>query len=407
MAGAFANSLLFIGSLIGFTMLAAGILAYTAHCVVIVLSETAAGTDQVRWPGELFIDWIGQAIRFFGVVAIVLMPVGFLLRALGDQFLPDEPALRILVLVVPWLWLTFPIALLSSMSAGSLFVVFRPTMVRDLFRVFRSTLFFYFMSAVGICGLLTVWYGALLTGNAWFIPFAAILTSAGLLIYARLLGRIAWLTAELEEPQPRRKTKAKSKAAKKVSVSDPWAAPAEGVEEVEADKLADAANAPLTGYEVTNQPSARTAELKLAMGSPLLDVKSTSITAPAGDLPALTAPRLSEAIAKATAKFNGAAPPSVRLDTVASEDDSRPLQMLPEEPLPETGKPATEEIAPAPLEKRSRRPVDVEPLPEYPLFSGVYNFPLYITSLRAFCALSFSWFLLGCGVELLIVLFPY
>src|SRR4051812_15802026 len=131
MLGSFANALLFVMGLVGSTILAVSVLSYTAHCILVVVTDTSAGVDRVRWPSDLMVDWIGQSLRFFGVVAILLIPVGVCFRAAADSLFPGEPGLRILVLGVPWLWFAFPIGLLSSMSAGTVYVVLRPAVVWD------------------------------------------------------------------------------------------------------------------------------------------------------------------------------------------------------------------------------------------------------------------------------------
>jgi hypothetical protein len=45
--------------------------------------------------------------------------------------------------------------------------------------------------------------------------------------------------------------------------------------------------------------------------------------------------------------------------------------------------------------------------PALPMFSGVYSFPFYPSSLRSFVMLSLCWIVLAGWIEVLIILFPF
>ena len=76
MVGGFVTSVFFICGLVGWTILSVSVFSYAAYCVLVVVSDTAAGLDEVRWPSETMIDWIGQSIRMFAVVAILTLALG-------------------------------------------------------------------------------------------------------------------------------------------------------------------------------------------------------------------------------------------------------------------------------------------------------------------------------------------
>ena len=103
------------------------VLAYTAHCVLVVVQETGMGQDEVTWPSEPIQDWLGHAVLFVELLGIWLVPAGMAARMLRNVWLPDEGVLRVLLLAGPGLWLFFPIGLLSSLSASSRWVPFRWT----------------------------------------------------------------------------------------------------------------------------------------------------------------------------------------------------------------------------------------------------------------------------------------
>src|SRR5262245_1925292 len=86
--------------------------AFAAHSLVIVLEQTAAGFDTVAWPQERLLDWVWKGFYLFGLVVIWLVPVGFLFAWIG----PQRPVVWFATGAALWLWLVFPVSLLSSLS---------------------------------------------------------------------------------------------------------------------------------------------------------------------------------------------------------------------------------------------------------------------------------------------------
>jgi hypothetical protein len=201
------------------------VLTYAMHCLLVVVRNTADGNDEVTWPSEPFQDWVGGALHLVVVVVVVLAPAGVVSRALGKQWLQDDPALRFLILSLPALWLLFPVALFSSLSGSSRWFVFRPVVVWNMLRVAPSTFALYLLSALLAAAVAGLGYAAVAT--KWVVllfPVAVAGAAAAFLIYARLLGRLGWRMGLL----PAGKRKAAKKPRPKVrgvEVSDPWAVP--------------------------------------------------------------------------------------------------------------------------------------------------------------------------------------
>ncbi|HVS37348.1 MAG TPA: hypothetical protein VMS17_17435, partial [Gemmataceae bacterium] len=169
---------------------------------------------------------VGGSLHLVIVIVAYLAPIGFLARALRHDWLPYEDELRFILLAVPGLWLLFPIALFSTLSGSSRWFVFRPVIVWRLLRVAPSTLTVYFLSALLAAGLAVLVDAAVARGWWWMAPVVAPAASAALLIYARLLGRLAARMGRL--PTSKRKTaKKKRKKVAGVEVQDPWAVPEE------------------------------------------------------------------------------------------------------------------------------------------------------------------------------------
>jgi len=222
--GAVVPALEFMLTLATECLLVLCVLTYAMHCLLVVVRDTAAGQDEVVWPDEPFQDWALGALHLVGVVLIVLAPAGILTRALRETWLPGDAALRFLLLAVPGLWLFLPVALFSSLSASSRWLVFRPVVVWNMLCVAPSAFAVYAVSAVLAAAVAALGYAAV---TRWVVlaPIAAAAAGAAFLIYARLLGRLAWKMGRL--PSGKRKVAKKARLpAGRVEVEDPWNVPA-------------------------------------------------------------------------------------------------------------------------------------------------------------------------------------
>jgi hypothetical protein len=332
-------AILFVCFLVGWVILAAYTAAYASHCYLVVVQASAAGLDRVDWPDEPMFDWLPGALYLGGLLVLVLAPAGLLARALPPEVLPYPRVLRFLLLGVPMLWLLFPVELLSSLTASSRWVLLSPRVLGGLLRLFPSVLLFYLAT-----GLLFALAGGLvflgLFTRAWYaLPLAALGGSAVLLIHARLVGRLAWLLGERENrPEAvRKKKKTRESARPKVSrhqrastVHDPWAVPPQ----VEEEETAPAA----PGYRVVEQ------EEEKPPRPSYLDPEPEPYTVAAGEP-------------------EGLVPAAQRLEL----DNARVER-----------------------EVQLRRRELPDPPPAFPLFSGVYTFPGYPSTQKA-------WLWLTCG----------
>jgi hypothetical protein len=212
------------------------VVAFAARCVLVVVQETASGQDEIIWPNEPYQDWLGHAAQFVLLVGIWLVPSALIARLLRERWLPDDGALRILLLAGPGLWLFFPIGLLSSLSAESRWTPFRWAIAARFPRAAPAALVFYFLTAFLLSAVVAPWYYALFGGHGYLLPVAAGVAAFVLFVYARLLGRLAWILQRLPSPE-RKASKAKAekpppprgkkKRKPRADVQDPWAVPEE------------------------------------------------------------------------------------------------------------------------------------------------------------------------------------
>ncbi len=231
MVGSVGQFLILFGFLISSVITGLYLLAYAARCILVVVQGTAGGSDRVVWPDEPIMDWATGALGLVGLVLLWLIPIGFLSRALEEVLFPGRSVARLLVLAGPLLWLYFPLGALSSLSSVSPWAFFRPVIAWRMLVLFPATAMFYLTSA------LVVGLGVLLLYLSIFLlPFLLLLSgpvgAAFLLIYARMLGRLAWRIRQLgpllvkEPAKPRRPAPARPRHPRPQSrAKDPWNIP--------------------------------------------------------------------------------------------------------------------------------------------------------------------------------------
>jgi hypothetical protein len=256
MMGDFATALLLMLTLVGELIVSVYLLVYGMHCVLTVVQETGDGQDEVVWPSGPYADWLFGGLHLVVLVVALLIPAGFLARGLKNVLFPNNDLLRVFVLAVPLLWLFFPIALLSSLSAPQRWMVLRPTVLGRMLRRAPSTLFVYVVSGLLAAGVAALWYASFTGGRLWLTPVAAAAQAAALLIYARLLGRLAWLMGRLpsagrKRPAIRKKEKGEKKKGK---AHDPWAVPDEPPPPTEEAKAKREPESEMEAYGMADEP---------------------------------------------------------------------------------------------------------------------------------------------------------
>lgn len=326
------------------------VLVYAGHCFCVVVQDTAGGLDEIAWPSESVGDWMVQTVLLAWQALVWLAPVGMVLRGVKPAFVTEEPWLVLLVLGVV-LWLMFPLGVLSALSGGSRWAFFKPKLLPGLARILPTTLGFYVLTALVVPAGLAPWYFAF-TGSGSLLLVAALGGAAAVLIYARLLGRLAWRLNHIEKvrlPRFRPPTLEKKTPRPPVMVEDPWEPPPE--------------------------PKPKRKKKKKH--------QQTKITT-------------SEDIYGLATEPEPAPPPSSELPVdgyalAEPEPSARPAEADLGPELP----------SPSELEMRLAERTPQAKLPALPLFSGVWTFPWYATTLRTWVWLSFGGIAVGGIVKLM------
>jgi DNA-directed RNA polymerase subunit RPC12/RpoP len=164
--------------LFGFVILAPYLLA--------ILHDTAAGCDRIEnWPDDVYHDWLLHGVNFVVPAALAVLAGEGLDRLLTPAGAP------------PWLgvglamFFLFPVLLLSVLETGSPFVPWSTPVWRSLVADWPAWILFYGAASIVVAVSGTVaWYG-LARAGVWAVLPASGAVAAGVLLYVRLLGRLA------------------------------------------------------------------------------------------------------------------------------------------------------------------------------------------------------------------------
>ena len=173
-----------------FSMLSLG---YTFAVCRTIIENTSEGLDGIDEAPEF--DWRGWALSFMfgGLVLAEAAAVGYIVQALSFT------GLQVIAPLVAFFVL--PVLLLSAVYNDSPVVPIALPVLRSLGSVWWAWCLFYLETGV----MLLMWVGLVVVGIVMRQPYLMVLYAAPLLayivlVYARLLGRLAWC-ASLEEDE--------------------------------------------------------------------------------------------------------------------------------------------------------------------------------------------------------------
>jgi hypothetical protein len=344
----------FVILLVVATISAAGILVYAAHVFVTIAQQTASGLDEIVWPKDPWYDWIGKALHLGWLVVFWLVPLGLLIKVIGPKSLAASAALYVGVPAALF-WLLFPVTLLSSFSAGSPWVLFRPEALGRMARGSSATVGFFLATAPLCLAGGAALYFTLADARIYALPVLATV----LFLYARLIGRYSRLLGRVRlkggkskaDPEVRR-------AAKGAIVEDPWGTPAEGAKKERPKKKKKKPAA--TAHDPWAVPEGP-AEAEAGRGE---EVDTYGIAKDEA------APRPAE---------RRKPPPVEGYDVSPEPPPARPKE------VPLDGSPPVE-----------LRRIEAEtPLPDRPLIDGVFTFPWHWANLPAWLALTLMFLAWG------------
>lgn len=164
-------------------------LAALASVVITIVTESSEGNSVVsHWPTIDFTEWLAELVYLLITALSSAVPGGLI----GQFVAPDS--IQKAIWIAGSMWLCFPVIMLSQLDLSSPFAVLSAKVLMSLLRCPFSWLLFYVESALLVAGCIVA---AMFIGNLLLLLVIVIpLSMAALLLYARLLGRLAWILAE-------------------------------------------------------------------------------------------------------------------------------------------------------------------------------------------------------------------
>ncbi|HEX3997257.1 MAG TPA: hypothetical protein VHX65_01785 [Pirellulales bacterium] len=154
-----------------------------------ILEDTAAGMNHIdNWPESLVLDDLPSLV--FPAVGLFLSALpGVTIAWLSGKSVPE------FWFIAPSIVLLFPFVLLSILETGSVFVPFSMPVFRCLRKRPGTWIWFYGESTIVITVAALTSVPLWLKGEWPRFAFAAVLATAAIIIYFRLLGRLALVCA--------------------------------------------------------------------------------------------------------------------------------------------------------------------------------------------------------------------
>ncbi len=181
---------------------------------VVIIEDTAAGNEEVGWPGEVWYDFFGKfffLVWVFGCCA-ALSTVFWLLTSLALSFADLAiPGVLWWGLLLFSAGLLFPIPLYSSMIAGSPWILLHPMLISRLIQKPMAGLALGVHSVVLLLPCLGLGLWLILSLNWWMSPMIGLFWATCILWYGRALGRVGYVLAEEKTPVRRKRKRKKAR----------------------------------------------------------------------------------------------------------------------------------------------------------------------------------------------------
>jgi uncharacterized membrane protein YiaA len=161
--------------------------SYSAACGLALLEPTAAGLDRIEaWPEPNWKEWMGQMI-YLGWIGAIPLAASYGLAVLAGLW-----GARMELAFPGFFFVVYPISLLSALEANSIWAPLTVPILASLFRWFWCWLMFYLLTGMIAVGLAIAFVRSVESGRDSLMLLLGPLVAAAVLIYFRLLGRLAW-----------------------------------------------------------------------------------------------------------------------------------------------------------------------------------------------------------------------
>jgi hypothetical protein len=178
-------------SMAGLAIAGGSTFSYAAHAFAAIAEGTSAGQDEIAWPDEPLVDRLGKA-AILGWVVLVCAALPFII----GKIIAGE-GVGTWIFTLCGFGLVFPVVMLSIQSSQSMFSIINPGTIARLAKRPEHWACYY-LAIVPVIALFGGGLWILVKLNSAFVPLAALIISASMLIASRLLGRLAHLVSRVD-----------------------------------------------------------------------------------------------------------------------------------------------------------------------------------------------------------------
>jgi len=198
------RAVIFVPALAGCVIFGFVFALFASHYYLMLLQGTGAGAKRVTWDSEPILDNFWKVFYLAWLIGLWLGPAWLLGRALTGGSSAVWPGYAVPLAVF---WLCYPVSQLSSLSGPSIWLPLHPDVFGRLARRPGVVLGYLLLSGVTLAGLgLGFYWTFRADGLHWLAIGSVVFVTFGLL-YARLLGRLAFVLVFTRSILSRRKKK--------------------------------------------------------------------------------------------------------------------------------------------------------------------------------------------------------
>ncbi|MDB5307703.1 MAG: hypothetical protein JWO38_1905 [Gemmataceae bacterium] len=204
------RAVIFVPALVGSVIFGFVFALYAAHYYLTVLQSTGSGSKEVVWVNEPIIDHFWKVFYLTWLIGLWLGPAWVLGRvsAAGS----DAVWFRYVVPVAV-LWVCYPVSQLSSLAGPSIWLPLIPDVFGRLARKPAVVLGFFGLSGATLAGFGLAFHWVFnAPGLVWLFVGSPLLVVTGLL-YARLLGRLAFVLMFTKSVLSRKRKRKRARSA--------------------------------------------------------------------------------------------------------------------------------------------------------------------------------------------------
>lgn len=238
---------IFVPALVACVLLGFLFASFLANHYLNVMQSTGSGSREVSWPSEPFVDNLWKFFYLAWLIGLWLGPAWFLGAVFAKS---DIPWMRY-ALPLAVFWLLYPFSQLSSLSGPSIWLPIHHDVFGRLARKPHVVVGFLVLSGGALVAFGLGFHWTFNAEGLTFLFLGAPLFVVAALVYARLLGRLAFSLMFTRSVLARKKKKKKAAETKPTSESAPPPEEEEFRQPSELPPIQTPDEGELTGYNIS------------------------------------------------------------------------------------------------------------------------------------------------------------